>query len=129
LNFGPLKNSATPELDLTPLINIVFLMLVFFMLAGSLQPKSHVEPAKMAGDARVPNDMLVIEVDRNGYLMLSGERIERRDLPSALIPLRSADRKIAIKPDARLAADELLSLSDTLRKAGFVSMTLIVDTP
>jgi len=129
LNFGQTGQSDVPEIDLTPLINIVFLMLVFFMLAGSLKPGSDVEAASMSSDTLIEEDSLLIEINRDGVLLLSGEAVTEEELLKALVPARMAERKIAVKPDARLAASELLALSDTLRKAGLTSMTLIVNSP
>lgn len=129
MNFGQTGQSDVPEIDLTPLINIVFLMLVFFMLAGSLKPGSDVEAASMSSDTLIEEDSLLIEINRDGVLLLSGEAVTEEELLKALVPARMAERKIAVKPDARLAASELLALSDTLRKAGLTSMTLIVNSP
>lgn len=129
MNFGQTGQSDVPEIDLTPLINIVFLMLVFFMLAGSLKPGSDVEAASMSSDTLIEEDSLLIEINRDGVLLLSGEAVTEEELLKALVPVRMAERKIAVKPDARLAASELLALSDTLRKAGLTSMTLIVNSP
>ena len=39
--------SNLPQPDLTPLINSVFLLLVFFMLAGSLKPAESIGSAKV----------------------------------------------------------------------------------
>jgi len=106
LKFGQKERSDIPEID-----------------------RSDVEAARMSSDTQVVEDTLLVEINKDGALLLSGEPVTEEELLNALIPAKMAERKIAIKPDARLAASELLVLSDTLRKAGLTSMTLIVNTP
>lgn len=128
MNFNTSKPSAGIEIDLTPLINIVFLILIFFMLAGTLKSADGIQAAEMESAEIVEQKTLVINMARDGSLAVDGEIVARENLIQQLRTHQQSDGKISIKPDARLAAEELLSVSQLLRDAGFTQMTLIVDS-
>ena len=100
------------------LINIVFLMLVFFMVAGTLaQPLdpelSLVRTADLEG--RAPPDTLVVHPD--GRLSFRG-----RDIAGAetfLAQRSEAEREVVrVVPDRELPAQVLVNLARDLRGAG-----------
>ena len=128
MNFSTPRKSSGLEIDLTPLINIVFLMLIFFMLAGTLKTADNIEKAEMQSSALVDEESLIIGLALDGSLSIGGDVIAAENLTELLKRQKLADGKVAIKPDARLAAAELLSVSQLLRDAGFTQMTLIVDS-
>ncbi len=63
----------------------------------------------------------------DGELRVGGQSIDREVLNSLLDLKKSTSGKVAIKPDSRLAAEQLLSLTEQLREAGFLEVTLIVE--
>lgn len=114
-----------PQLDLTPLINVVFLLLVFFMLAGSLKPADSIESAKVDSQQPVDEGLLVVSVNHAGVAMIGTELLTDEVLISRLTMHSQTGGGIGIKPDARLDAQRLVQLTGLLRQAGFDSMTLI----
>ena len=72
-----------------PTINIVFLLLLFFLLAGTLTApgENEIDPARVAADAgeRLPRPLLAIT--RDGALSLDGRAIERSALAGAVAGL------------------------------------------
>lgn len=115
----------SPQLDLTSLINIVFLLLVFFMLAGTLKPAESIESARVDSQRPVEEGLLVVSVNRAGEAMIGTELLTDEALISRLAKHAQTGGGIGIKPDARLDAQRLVQLTGLLRQAGFDSMTLI----
>ena len=116
---------SPPQIDLTPLINVVFLLLVFFMLAGSLKPVESIESAKVDSRRPVEDGLLVVSVNRAGEAMIDSELLTDEALISRLALHSQSGGGIGIKPDARLDAQRLVQLTGLLRQSGFDSMTLI----
>ena len=114
-----------PQLDLTPMINVVFLLLVFFMLAGSLKPAENIESAKVDSQRLVEEGLLVVSVNRSGEAMIGTELLTDEALISRLAMHSQTGGGIGIKPDARLDAQRLVQLTGLLHQAGFDSITLI----
>ncbi len=113
------------QLDLTPMINVVFLLLVFFMLAGSLKPSESIESAKVDSQRPVEEGLLVVSVNRAGVAMVDTELLSDEALISRLVLHAQTGGGVGIKPDARLDAQRLVQLTGLLRQAGFDAMTLI----
>lgn len=100
------------------LINIVFLMLVFFMVAGTLaQPldRSLRLVRTQDLDGRAPPDTLVIHAD--GRLSFRGDDVATPE--TYLAALDEADRaEIRIVPDRDLPAKQLVAIARALQSAG-----------
>lgn len=109
------------------LINIVFLMLVFFMVAGTLaQPLDRglklIRTADLEG--RAPPDALVIAED--GTLSYRGTQI----LTAAAFMLRQEDHAqadIRLIPDRDLPAQTLVQITRELRGAGAGRVLIITE--
>ena len=129
MNFRAPAKSTAIDIDLTPLINIVFLMLIFFMLAGSLSQGDAIEAAQVDNASAIDDDLLTIVMSVDGSLSVDGKTLDRSALTLFLEVNKDAGKKIAIKPDSRLAAEKLLALTEQLRAVGFSQVTLIVETP
>ena len=109
------------------LINIVFLMLVFFMVAGTLaQPLDRsldlVRTADLEG--RAPPDALVIHPD--GRLVYRGA--DQLDVAAYLEGLPDEQRDvIRLVPDRALPAADLVALTRDLRAAGAQRVILVTE--
>jgi len=109
------------------LINIVFLMLVFFMVAGTLAPPldrklALVSTAELEG--RPPPDALVIHAD--GTLSFRGVRQSDADIyVSSLSP--DAREDVRVVPDRALPAAQLVALGHDLRRAGAGKVIIVTE--
>ena len=119
---------AKPQREPTiALINIVFLMLVFFMVAGTLsQPLDPVlklvETADLEGKAP-PNALVVYPDGRLTY-----EGAEQRDVAAFVNGLSEEDRAVVrLLPDRELPANTLVSLTRDLRAAGVERVMLATE--
>lgn len=107
------------------LINIVFLMLVFFMIAGTLAPPLDreirlVSTADLEGVA--PPDTLVIHKD--GRLSFRGEDVT--DAAAHIAALTEEARAaLRVVPDRDLPARDLVKLGNALRAAGAERVILV----
>ena len=78
----PYKEKSTFKLDLIPMINVVFLLLIFFMLTSttSLQVKK-VELPKAKTAEKNSKQFLTVTIDKNGFLELDGKAVTIEVLP------------------------------------------------
>ncbi|MCX7567414.1 biopolymer transporter ExbD [Sulfitobacter sp. F26169L] len=117
---------AKPQREPTiALINIVFLMLVFFMVAGTLaQPVDGalklVETRDLDGAA--PPDALVVYPD--GRIAHRG--IDQTDAAEFVAGLSEEEKALVrLLPDRALPAETLVSLTAELRRAGAQRVVLV----
>lgn len=116
-------------LDITPLIDVVFILLVFFMLAGAIRPTAPfpVSPAETSAEDKGELQDFVVLVDMDGRLAVNGDPIGRESL-SSLVTLALAqapETLIQLKPDAATEADLVIDLMEEISEAGAESLILI----
>lgn len=110
-----------------PLINIVFLMLVFFVVAGTVaQPLdpdlSLIETSELEG--REPPNALVLHAD--GRLSFRGEPVA--DIEAYLALEGDADiSEVRIVPDRAATAERLVEIARSLRAAGADSVIIVTE--
>jgi biopolymer transport protein ExbD len=120
--------SLTERLEegLLPLINVVFLLLMFFLIAGIiLRDEIPPLPGSQAetNDQR-PNVDLVVEGD--GSLRLKGEAIARSNL-AATLPEYDPEQRLRLGVEKDLSMGELEALFDKLDKAGHPQVILLTE--
>lgn len=121
--------------NLIPLINIVFLLLIFFMVAGALSSDDifQVEPPDSTSPMEPDNEGHMILLSRDGRLALDDEPLEAAELRSRLVawvegaePIgAAAPPPVRIKADQDASADQLLDLMELLREAGVERVLLL----
>jgi biopolymer transport protein ExbD len=124
-------SGAAREPDLTSLINIVFLILIFFIVAGTLRPFSarDIELTKIANDAAataVPSRLIV---DRAGKVRWAGQDIDPNQLADLVArsgkPLDG--KPLTIVADGRAPGSQVLEVARQLRRAGIRQVTVMVE--
>ncbi|MFX0546159.1 ExbD/TolR family protein [Roseovarius sp. S1116L3] len=109
------------------LINIVFLMLVFFMVAGTLARPMDNDVTLVRTDAlegRPPPDGLVIRADAT--LSYRGEELASA---GALLPRlgTEANPEVRLVPDRDLPAAQLVRIARDLRAAGAGRIVIVTE--
>ena len=125
---------ATPrqrpqEEPILPLINVVFLLLIFVMLAGSLASGDPIEaePPVSANEGQIAARDLVIVIGAEGEIAVDGAVIKRSDLANALASALGGDapRGIWLKADAQADSLDVIALMDALQAAGAEQLQLL----
>ncbi|MEP2639764.1 MULTISPECIES: biopolymer transporter ExbD [Roseobacteraceae] len=109
------------------LINIVFLMLVFFMVAGTLSPPLDTSLTLVKTedlDGRPPPDALVLHPD--GRLSFRG--VDQPDAETYLASLPAEARAtVRIIPDRAVPADVLVAVGRRLSQAGAAAVMIVTE--
>ena len=129
----PLRTESLeePELNLTPMIDIVFLLIIFFMVGTrfseieqqydiELPTAAAVQPMTSRPDALVPN------VARNGNVAIDGDRIEIGELQARLEAARDAypDQSVLIRGDGEGIYQSVIDVMDVCHKAKIQKFSL-----
>ena len=98
MRFEP-PRPRNDEERVLPLINVVFLLLIFFMLAGKLSASDpfQVEPPRSLSEGPpTPQDSLVL-VGADGRLALDGEIMEGPALKAALAARLAGEAEVRVR--------------------------------
>jgi len=126
------RREAEPSINLTPLIDVVFLLLIFFMVSTTFDRPTHlaIELPKASSEAPPEEaEPLVLVVDARGnYYLRRGQGPERRVVSRSVEALRRALREgagegerpaLIIQADARTPHQAVVTAMDAARRAGF----------
>jgi len=116
------------HLDIAPLIDIVFLLLVFFMLTSTFMVPQAIELELPESKSASVTDTtpIIVSLNQTGELALNGEIIALEKLQQALKPLLSdqTESAITLKSDAHTEVQLLLKVMDEIRAAGGTNVGL-----
>ena len=128
MRFQP-PRPRNDEERVLPLINVVFLLLIFFMLAGKLSASDPFQvqpPRSLSESPPAPQDSLVL-VGADGRLALDGVVMEGPALKATLAErLAGADEvRVRLKADGRAEAARVVAVMELLREAGVERLKLL----
>ena len=120
-------SSRRPDIEpVLPLINIVFLLLIFFMVAGHLGPTlpANLHPPASASATPEPPQHADLVIHRDGSLSWRGQPISLGALPDRLDGL-GKERPLEVLTDGRQPVAVLRPALSALRRAGITDIVLI----
>lgn len=123
------RERPRPRMNIAPLIDVVFLMLIFFMLTSTFIDTASIDlsmsrsgPSAGAGSG----DMLLVDVKRDGELRLNGLTLGLDDLGPELAARAGAkvDTPVALRAEARVPVQRLVAVMDSIQGIGMSNIRL-----
>lgn len=115
-----------------PLMNVVFLLLAFFLIAGTLTDATPfpVTPPKAADSTRIEPERTVIHVAADGRIAVASEPIGSDGLERAMNARGlDATTRIRLIADGKANAVQVVTLLQTLRAYGISTVELTTQRP
>ncbi len=108
-----------------PLINIVFLLLIFFMVAGRLSASDPftIVPPKSANEGKKNSEQSLVLIGEGAQLALDGEIIDRPILLERLAAANADEVRVKVHGAANAAA--VVDLIDEMKAAGIKTIHLL----
>ena len=110
------------ELNITPLLDLAFVLLIIFMITTPLLENSVnlVIPSSSTANAAVsPGKVQTISIDRREAMKINDKPVATAELLPRLTEMKRANPELAIviRPDRDLPVQKLIALMDTLQRA------------
>lgn len=111
--------------NVLPLVNVVFLLLIFFMIAGTLTSpeKFALQPPQAEQEKDLADQKLQLQVNNEGQLAIRETAITVDELKQRLA--EKPAKIVQVKANADLPAKELIKLMETLTASGVSELQLI----
>lgn len=124
------QRRPTDLVNITPLIDVVFILLVFFMLAGAIEQPEELDVAPPASESHEASEVedVSILVAEDGTVAFMGVRMGSDDelVRTATVWFaRRPDSSIQLKADAETDAARVIEVMELLREAGAQYLVLI----
>jgi len=117
--------------NLIPLINIVFLLLIFFMLAGTFTKPERfdVAPPRSLSPAMAEEQEMVVLLSADGRMAIGERDFNKVELKRLIIDRLSVESelKIQLKADGRMEAELVIEVMDIFRAAGVKKLMLLTE--
>ena len=119
--------STLSEINVTPLLDLAFVLLIIFMITTPLLENSMdlVVPSSQAASKEVdPSKVTIVSIDRNEVLKLNEVQMTESEIGQRLAALRTEDPQAAVvvRPQRELSVQKFVSLMDVIQKAGVMKV-------
>lgn len=125
INLQPERRNPGDD-NIIPMINIVFLLLIFFMVAGQIKSAngSKVElPVSPVGANAVEHDITLV-MDKDNQLFLNSRQLPLEELDSDLAEALTGNDRIALLADKQVKAADLEPVLSVIRGQGIAKVSL-----
>lgn len=128
MEFGsPKKNKV--EISLIPLVNVIFLLLIFFMVAGSIEGVDIFEvdlPHSQAGKGKIYIPT-VVYLSEDGKIAVNNQIVTKQNLKAVLSTsfAKNINHHVTIKSDLNVPAQTLIYIMNIIESAGGRDISLV----
>jgi biopolymer transport protein ExbD len=124
------KEKKNIEINVAPLIDIVFLLLIFFMLASEFtdfKTIDMVSPSQKNKEINKSDLPIIIELSENGNININSKEVKFNELPGIINKKlnNKKDNKVVVSTPTETKVNVLIKVVDTIRKLGIENIALI----
>ena len=131
------SSAEDPEVNLTPLIDVVFILLIFFMVSTTFQRESEIkiELPEASGDpVEERKDLLEIVIDADGHYFIDEEQVVNTELVTLKKAIQKflgeqRDLPVVIRADRTTPYEAVIRAMDATAQLGLVNMSLATSQP
>ncbi len=126
------SQAEDPEINLTSLIDVVFLLLIFFMVTTTFERQARLKielPEASEQAVSEPPEELVLVVSEDGRYYVNNNEVSQAEIESlkdALVSVVGNDRDqaVTIRADARTPHQAVVTAMDAVSQLGFVNLSI-----
>ena len=126
-----------PEVNLTPLIDVVFILLIFFMVSTTFQKESEINielPEASGEPLEERKDQLEIIIDANGHYFIDEQQVVNTELATLKKAIQKflgeqRDIPVVIRADRTTPYEAVIRAMDATAQLGLVNMSLATSQP
>lgn len=116
------KQEDDAKIDITPMLDVVFIMLIFFIVTASFIKESgaNVEKPQAKESVKHPKATVLLAIDENNEIWLDRRVIDPRAVKANINRLRAEnpEGEVIVQADIESNAETVLQVVDALKEAG-----------
>ncbi|MDP1670956.1 MAG: ExbD/TolR family protein [Alphaproteobacteria bacterium] len=130
IDFGPERPRREYEY-MVPLINVVFLLITFFLITGAMKATDPVQVDLPVGtlDETKPAEAITIYVGPDGFVYIMDQVIEAQFAPFMLRSffLKEGHRSVQVRADKNAQAETLIDLMEQMREINIEEIIILTE--
>jgi len=116
------QEEESAEIDLTPMLDVVFIMLIFFIVVASFIKEAGIDVNRPDNSKSDPSDAtsILINIRSDDQIWMENRRIDARAVRANVQRLLAADpeQAVTIKVEKGARANAVVNVADAAREAG-----------
>lgn len=134
MQFKTPNNEAELDVNLTPLIDVVFLLLIFFMVSTTFDTTSQLKidlPEADIEKTAIELQKLEISINAKGYFFINGKQLASKNRSALLAALNrhvvdsSDELSVIIQSDASTPVQSLVTAMDVVGRLGLSNLSIV----
>lgn len=124
------QEEAESIIDLTPMLDIVFIMLIFFIVTTTFIKSSNIEidrPSAKFKSQSTKEDNLIISIDRDSNIWIDSKIVYLESLKSRLKELKVENLNVLVEADENLKTRELIEVVDIVKLSRAKSLSIATE--
>ena len=121
------------EIDITPLLDVVFIMLIFFIVTASFAKESGIEINRpdAATSVAKPKAGILIAINENGEIWINKRMVEVGQVRANIERLHAENPQgtVVVQADEEAKTKSLVAVMDAARQAGIYDISLATQEP
>jgi biopolymer transport protein TolR len=130
---GRRRYKPMSEINVTPMVDVMLVLLVIFMVAAPLLTVGvQVDlPKTEASEIRGEDEPLVVSVDAAGAVFLEDTEVPLEDLGPRLMAVaeNNAEARVFVRGDRAIDYGRVMAVMGAINQAGFGNVALIAEMP
>jgi len=126
-----------PSVNLTPLIDVVFILLIFFMVSTTFQRESEIKielPEASSEPVEEKEDVLEIVIDIEGHYFIDEQQVVNTELETLKTAIQKflgeqTEMPVVIRADRNTPYESVVRAMDATAQLGLVKMSLATNQP
>lgn len=117
------------SIDMTPLMDIIFLVLIFFMVGATFEMNRSLKitlPSALTSEGKLTEKKIFIEADPNGTIAVNGNPIDLLSLSETILNLHpNEETEIYILGDENVPYKTVIQIMDVIKILGLDKISLV----
>lgn len=131
--FQNTEDEEESSVDITPMLDVVFIMLIFFIVTATFIKEAGIDVDKPSAATAIVQEKasILVAIDENDDVWINRRQVDLRSVRSIIERLHAENPKgtLVIQADKESKNDTLVQVMDASRRAGVFDIALAAHVP
>jgi biopolymer transport protein ExbD len=124
-------NRPKSSIDMTPLMDIIFLVLIFFMVGTTFEMNRSLKmnlPETLTAEGNLSENKILLEADIEGNIAVNGQKVDLASLSETILNLSPTETtEVYIMGDENVPYKTIVQIMDIVKILGLEQISLVTD--